>query len=157
LRAFGEGSRHPRLGWLLLAFGVGAGAAQSWQGPALLRLELRVNRAVYACGEPIELTLAVTNAGPAPVVLVVPSSQLYDFAVLKNDVEVWRWSAGGMFLTVLTPLQIPPGQTREFTESWDQRDRDGRQVGSGDYLVIGILAGGDRVGLNPQRHQITIR
>jgi len=122
-----------------------------------LRLVLTTDRAVYARGEPVELTLAVTNPGPDPVTLTAPSSQLYDFAVLRDGTEVWRWSAGRMFLTVLTDLTVPPGGTRAFTETWDQRDRDGRPVGPCGYVVVGVLIGGEQVGLGPGRVSITIR
>ena len=126
-------------------------------GLAALRLELGADRTVYATGEPVRLTLAVTNAGPAPVTFTAPSSQLYDFTVLKDGTEVWRWSAGRMFLTVLTDLTIQPGETRAFTEAWDQRDQEGRPAGPGEYVIVGILIGGERAGLGPARLSITIR
>ncbi len=122
-----------------------------------LRLVLSADRTVYARGEPVELTLSVTNPGPTPITLTAPSSQRYDFTVLKDGTEVWRWSAGRMFLTVLTDLTIPPGETRAFTETWDQRDQSGRPVSPGEYVVVGVLIGGEPVGLTPKRVRITIR
>ncbi len=132
-------------------------ATLSQEGRGALRLDLRADRAVYAVGEPITLTLAVTNPGADPVTLTAPSSQLYDFIVLREGREIWRWSAGQMFLTVLTPLTIAPGQTRAFTETWDQRDRNGQPVTPGDYVIVGELPGGERIGLTPQEVRITIR
>ncbi len=120
-------------------------AALALQSPTALRVELRANRAVYARGAPVKLTLAITNVGPEPVSLTAPSSQLYDFTVLK------------VFAAVLTPLEIPAGQSREFTESWDQRGHDGQPVPPGDFLVVGILIGGPQLGLSPQQLRITIR
>lgn len=122
-----------------------------------LRLVLRADRAAYALGEPVELTLAVTNPGPDPVTVTAPSSQLYDFTVFKDGTEVWRWSAGRMFLTVLTDLTIPPGETRALTEVWNQQDLGGRPVEPGEYVVVGALIGGEQVGLAPQRLHVTIR
>ena len=133
------------------------GTAFAGEGPAALRLDLRADRPIYAVGQPVQLTLAVTNPGLAPISLTAPSSQLYDFAVLRDGSEVWRWSADKMFLTVLTQLTISPGETRTFTERWDQRDRDGRPVDPGHYEVLGILTGGEQVGLVPGRVRITIR
>ncbi len=132
-------------------------AALALQSPTALRVELRANRAVYARGAPVKLTLAITNVGPDPVSLTAPSSQLYDFTVLKGGAEVWRWSAGHLFAAVLTPLEIPAGQSREFSESWDQRGHDGQPVPPGDFLVVGILIGGPQLGLSPQQLRITIR
>lgn len=122
-----------------------------------LELVLSADRTVYAPGEPVELTLAVANPGSTSLTLTAPSSQRYDFTVLKDAAEIWRWSAGRMFLTVLTDLTIPPGETRAFTEVWDQRDLNGNPVGPGEYLVVGTLIGGQQVGLTPQRLRITIR
>lgn len=147
---------------LLLPLSLGCGApilakGSAQERPAGLRLVLSADRTVYARGEPVELTLAVTNPGPTPITLTAPSSQRYDFTVLKDGAAIWRWSAGRMFLTVLTDLTIPPGETRAFTETWDQRDQSGQPVGPGEYVVVGTLIGGERVGLTLQRLRITIR
>ena len=142
---------------VLVVPALAVGTAFAGEGAAALRLELRADRAVYAVGQPLKLMLAVTNPGPVTISLTAPSSQFYDFAVLKDGSEVWRWSAEKMFLTVLTQLKISPRETRTFTERWDQRDRDGRPVGPGDYEVLGILIGGEQVGLTPGRVHITIR
>lgn len=133
------------------------GTAVAGERPGGLRLDLRADRAVYAVGQSVELTLAVTNAGPAPMALTAPSSQLYDFAILGRGREVWRWSAGQMFLTVLTRLTIPSGESRVFRERWDQQDQAGRPVGPGEYEVVGILIGGERLGLTPQHLRLTVR
>ncbi len=122
-----------------------------------LRLDLRTDHPVYAVGEPVELTLGVTNPGPDPISVTAPSSQLYDFIVLKEGREVWRWSLGRLFAAALTQLTIPPGGTRAFSERWDQRDRDGRPVTPGNYVVMGILIDGEQVGLTPRHLPITIR
>lgn len=131
--------------------------AWAQQAPAGLRLELRAGRDTYRAGDPVELTLTVTNSTADPVVLTAPSSQLYDFAVIQGGREVWRWSAGRMFMALVTPLEIAPGQARVFTEVWDQRDRDGQPVAPGYYVVQGVLIGGEGVGLSPQRVSIRIR
>jgi hypothetical protein len=120
-------------------------------------LELRADRAVYARGDLVELTMVVTNRGSTPVSLTAPSTQLYDFRVMAGGVEVWRWSADQMFATVLTLVTIPPGESRRFTEGWDQRDREGRPVPPGQYVVVGTLVVGDRLGLLPQHLPLTIR
>jgi hypothetical protein len=62
-----------------------------------------------------------------------------------------------MFLAVLTPLTIAPGQTGAFTETWDQRDQDGQPVDPGGYVVAGRLLGGERAGLTPRELRVTIR
>ena len=129
----------------------------SWaNSPVSLRLEVSADRPRYAVGEAVRLTLAVTNLGRDAVSLITPSSQHYEFVVLKVAEEVWRWSADQMFLAVLSRLTILPGETRTFT-AWDQRDRAGRPVNPGEYLVVEILIGGEQVRLTPRQLRITIR
>ena len=143
---------------LLLSAGiVPGGRLAAANGPVSLRLEVSADRPRYAVGEAVRLTLAVTNLGRDAVSLITPSSQHYEFVVLKVTEEVWRWSADQMFLAVLSQLTILPGETRTFTAEWDQRDRAGRPVNPGDYLVVGILIGGEQVRLTPRQLRITIR
>jgi hypothetical protein len=53
-----------------------ATAASAGEGPTALRLELRTDRAVYAVGEPVELTLAATNPGLGAIAVLSPSSPI---------------------------------------------------------------------------------
>jgi hypothetical protein len=125
------------------------------RGP--LRLLLRADRQVYGRGEPVTFTLTVSNPGPAPVSVTAPSSQLHDFALSRDGAEVWRWSEGKAFLTMITEWTLPPGGMREFTVRWDQRNRDGRPVEPGTYVAEARLVGGDKLGPRPRRIPITIR
>jgi len=148
----------PALLTLLLGASICPGRPlASADGPVALRLEVSADGPRYAVGEAVRLTLAVTNPGRDAVSLITPSSQHYEFVVWKVGEEVWRWSADQMFLTVLSRLTILPGETRTFTAEWDQRDRAGRRVGPGDYLVVGTLIGGEQVRLTPRQLRITIR
>ncbi|MCL5102914.1 MAG: BsuPI-related putative proteinase inhibitor [Armatimonadetes bacterium] len=89
----------------------------------------------YSLGEPVTLIFAVRNRGTAPVTYTFPSSKLYDIWVKLGDTEVYRWSKGRMFLTVITTLKLDPGETREFRAEWNQKDMSGKDVGPGVYEV----------------------
>ena len=122
-----------------------------------LRLDLRTNQPAYRLGEPVTLTLRATNPTPRQVSLTAPTSQLYDFSVYHGERQVWRWSAGKAFLMVITELSIPAGQSRAFTEVWDQRDQEGRQVPPGEYRVVGNLVAAEQLGEKPLATRIVIR
>ena len=104
-----------------------------------LAVSLQTDQAVYRLGERVVLTLTVTNRGAQPLQLRFPSAQVYDFAVQRGGEEVWRWSRDHMFAAVLTEVLLPPGQSRSYTETWDQTDPQGRPVLPGIYQVEGWL------------------
>lgn len=140
----------------VLASGCAAPAPPG-TGRLALRLELRSDRAVYTRGQPVELTLAVTNTGRVAVTVTAPTGQRYDFAVLRGEREVWRWSADKLFPAAITETVLAPGERRAFTETWDPRDGSGQPVPAGDYVAVGTLIGGERLGLGPARLPIAIR
>lgn len=129
-------------------------------GPAdrpSLRLTLSSDRAVYAPGQPVVLTLTLVNLGAGPVSMTTPTSQLYEFAVLQDGRKVWRWSRGKVFPTEITEVLLGPGQTGKYTVSWDRRDQDGRPVAPGAYTAVGVWVGGEQVGLSPLQLPISLR
>jgi hypothetical protein len=73
---------------------------------------------VETSADSLRFSLAVTNAGAAPVTLEFPTSQRYDFAVLDGARELWRWSADCGFAQALGTETLAPGQTRTWTEAW---------------------------------------
>lgn len=125
------------------------------RGP--LQLVLRTDGPSYSRTQPVMLTLTVTNTGAAAVSVTAPSSKLYDFSVRRDGAEVWRWSETKMFLAAITEWTLEPGTIRQFSERWNQWDRDGRPAEPGDYVVEGWVIGGERLGLRPERITITIR
>jgi hypothetical protein len=94
------------LGALLWAIGGLMGCHQrSVQGSAAapgVSVRVAADKAVYAQGEPIQLTLEVVNHGAQPVTLRFPTAQRYDVVVREpQGRQVWRWSADQMFAQVL--------------------------------------------------------
>lgn len=56
-----------------------------------------------------------------------------------DGAEVWSRLEGVAVSDILQSRTLAPGETIEFTESWEQRGNDGRRVRPGTYRVRGIL------------------
>jgi hypothetical protein len=107
------------LGGLLLIVALGAGCQLSpthldagVEAPleaSELSLFLRASKAVYATGEPLDLTLEVVNRSPRPVTLQFRTAQRYDVLIRNaQGQEVWRWATGQMFAQMLGEETLPP-------------------------------------------------
>jgi hypothetical protein len=89
------------VGWLWPLSLLDSGVEMRSERSDLILL-LTASKAVYAEGEPVELTLQVVNRGPRPVTLQFRDSQRYDFLIRNaQGQEVWRWSADQMFAQIL--------------------------------------------------------
>jgi hypothetical protein len=96
------------VGWLWPLSRLDSGVEMRSERSDLILL-LTASKAVYAEGEPVELTLQVVNRGPRPVTLQFRDSQRYDFLIRNTQgQEVWRWSADQMFAQVLGQETLSP-------------------------------------------------
>lgn len=102
-------------------------------------LRLTFSVALRGASEPVQLSLTVENTGAASEVLRFSSGQQYDFIVSTDGREVWRWSAGRMFIQALTSFTLSPGEKKTFTAAWPRTYSDGKRVGSGVYDIQGVL------------------
>jgi Intracellular proteinase inhibitor len=74
-----------------------------------LILLLRANKAVYATGELLELTLELVNRSPRSVTLEFRTAQRYDLLIRNaQGQEVWRWGADQVFAQMLGQETLPP-------------------------------------------------
>jgi len=90
------------VGWLWPFSRLDSGVEMRSERSDLILL-LTANKAVYAEGEPVKLTLQVVNRGPRPATLQFRNSQRYDFLIQNaQEQEVWRWSANQMFAQILS-------------------------------------------------------
>lgn len=111
-------------------------AATGRAGVAGVQVEVSVrpDRARYAAGEPIAVTLTARNPGPADVVLEFMTSQRYDMLVLDAAGDtVWHWSAGKAFLQVLGEEALAPGAELAYQARYEGR------LPAGEYTVVGRL------------------
>ena len=102
-------------------------------------VEIRLDKAAYAVGEPVEITLTLTNTERAVASFQFPTGQMYDFVVTHEGRRVWQWSLGRVFIQAFTTLTLNPGETKTFVDRWDQRNPQGQQVASGVYELAAIF------------------
>jgi hypothetical protein len=105
----------------------------------VVQLQVTTDRPTYAAGDPVKVTITVTNPGPSPVTLQFSSAQKYDIEVRRGGQVVWRWAADRMFTQALSSLTLGPREKKVFTETWKQQDNNGQPVGAGTYELVAIL------------------
>jgi hypothetical protein len=98
---------------------------------------LTTEKARFLRREPVLFTLTKINITSAPVTLNYQSAQRFDFVVLKDNREIWRWSKDQFFAQVMERVSIRPGEAQIFSALWDQRDSTGQLVTSGSYVARG--------------------
>jgi hypothetical protein len=125
---------------VLLAISVvGAGPAVTVQR-GTLNLGLLADKAAYAVGDPVGLTLTLSNRGAEPLVFQFNDGQRYDFVARREDgTVVWVWSHDKAFIQVLGTLTIAAGESRVYRDRWDQKDNNGVQVPPGRYIIEGVF------------------
>lgn len=101
--------------------------------PLTLRLEAPSEARL---GQKVPLKLRLKNRREQPLQVTSPA---YDFIVMQEDREIWRWSYGKPILKGSEQKTLAPGEVLEFTEEWDQRDSKGNPIPSGTYAVRGLL------------------
>lgn len=89
---------------------------------------------VESDADSLHFLLQVTNASAAPVQLTFRSGQSFDFVVLQDGRELWRWSADRMFTQAIRNVTLAPGETRTYDASWSPPSGT-----SGDLIVQGVL------------------
>ncbi len=110
-------------------------AATEW-----LTLTLHVSNTSPQVGESVTLRLTVANTTNAPQSVIFATGQRYDFKVRDADGEiVWRWSHGIGFVQAMSRETLKPGESWEFTATWDLRDNEGTAVAPGNYTAQGDL------------------
>jgi hypothetical protein len=92
----------------------------------------------FRSGEPITFSFSVMNCTDSQMVISYPNAQRYEFTVEASSdqpLEVWRWSSGRRFAEGLADETFEPGETKTYTETWDQRADAGQLVPPGTYLL----------------------
>jgi len=119
-------------------------------------LRLTSAKTTYAAGEPVPLTLTVTNASRSLVTLQFSSGQQYDFEVQHEGKIIWRWSADRMFTQALTSFTLGPKENKTFAVTWKQQDNEGKPVSGGGYEAVGTLTTMQQPRLRSQRLKLRI-
>lgn len=97
-------------------------------------VETRTEKSNYSVGEEVKMSITMENKGRGTIELIFTSAQRYDFLVLKDGKEIWRWSDGKVFGMVLGHLLLKSGEKQTYTEAWKPED-----AAPGEYEVIGAV------------------
>jgi Intracellular proteinase inhibitor len=104
-----------------------------------VRVEIQLDKAAYGAGEPVGITLTLTNTGHAVASFQFSTGQMYDLVVTHEGQRVWQWSLGRAFIQAFTTLTLTPSETKTFTERWDQKDAQNQLVPSGAYEMTALF------------------
>jgi len=128
------------------AFGGCAGRASSPPvEPAGLRADLATDAARYRPGQPVRLSLTLTNHSAGPVTLRFTTGQRYDFRILDAaDGPVWTWSDGRAFIMSLGSLTLRPEESLTYEEVFTG------DLAPGSYQALGWVTD-PSAGLGPAR------
>ena len=122
-------------------------------------LTFSVEKTVYSVGEPVNITLAITNIS-SQTVDFTHTGMDFDFIVTNGtDNVIYQWSIGRAFpmFIVMEPLQ--PGENVTATYVWPQTcnsnpSTDGASAQPGTYYIVG--KSNSIYGLQTSPLQITI-
>jgi intracellular proteinase inhibitor BsuPI len=99
-----------------------------------LIMSLATDQPRYQLGQPITLSLTVSNPTGQPVVMRFNSAQRCDFTIQdQRGNTLWQWGADRMFAQVLGEETLGPGGSTVY------RERFGGHLPPGTYRAIGTL------------------
>lgn len=84
--------------------------------------------------EGVQLSLTMTNNTRHMLELQFPSGLTHDFVVLDElDREVWRWSGGRMFTSVVRTKLMKSGNSVTYAAEWEP------ELPNGKYVAVATL------------------
>lgn len=112
--------------------------------PCAAEIVLDQPQGALAADRQVAFSITVKNPGKRPLLCTLPTAQVYDVLVLKEGREIWRWSRGIRFATVLTPFSLPAGGVRTYSASWEPvegflHNTTGNPVAAGDYEAVAVF------------------
>ena len=90
-------------------------------------------------GDPVQVTIRVTNRGSAPHTLYLRGRPIA-FDLIVTDARgkvVWRRLQGATISMVLQVRELKPGETLTLEDVWHQRTNAGAPVDPGEYRLKG--------------------
>jgi len=104
-------------------------------------VETEVSKQLVVFPEKVVITLRVFNGTRQPVTLNFQEQPPQDIIVKdKEGKEVWKWSHGKFFPTVIPPsVTVTNKRPLVFEQTWDLKDNNGNAVGMGTYMVKGVV------------------
>lgn len=99
---------------------------------------LSTNKGTYSKGEPIIIKLKIFNCSDEEIVFHFRSSQRFDFSILKEKEEIWRWSKDRFFAQVLGKVILEQDKIIIYEEKFEA------ELKAGSYQVMGKLTSKNR-------------
>ncbi len=109
-------------------------------------LGISFDKTSYVPGEEVKMIFTVTNNSDTYKELTFNTAQIYNYIVYKDGKQVYSWAAGRMFAQVVTKLRFSPSETKGFLEKWPIKDKTGKPLGDGVYMVEFTLVNSDGTG-----------
>jgi Intracellular proteinase inhibitor len=114
-------------------------AAAVGRQPDSMRVEIVVPPTV-AVGEPVPIAIRIANTADRPIELHLRGrTTVFDLTVSRGDSVVWRRLEGEVTPAILQLRSLAPGEVLELKDTWEQRNNTGSPVGSGEYVVSGVV------------------
>jgi len=102
-------------------------------------VEVFTDKTVYKINETIMIYINVTNPTDSPIILQFSSSHQFDYEIRgRYNNLIYRWSDGKAFLTVLTNITIPAGES--YVKSFTHTPQD-CSLKPGSYIITGVVVG----------------
>lgn len=122
--------------------GPDAGGPSGFDVDLTLRATNGAQNSSFAFGNSIAFTITITNRSGATQVLTLPTTQIYDLAVLEvgSSTPRWRWSFNQVFSPTESSYSFAGHQEITYLYLWNGVLEDGTQLMPGTYDVRGTLA-----------------
>ncbi len=101
---------------------------------------MATDKFTYVPGDSVDMCYRVTNYKSSPILLYFPSTQEFDFYVMRDTIGVWLWSWGLAFYTIPFDRYLNYEESFEATYSWNMTNYYGNLIAYGDYEVTGYLS-----------------
>ncbi|MGV3464351.1 MAG: BsuPI-related putative proteinase inhibitor [Heyndrickxia sp.] len=86
----------------------------------------------------LEINLIVRNDSEQAIQLEFPTSKMYDFSIMDEKREVFRFSKGKYYLQAFQFVKLQSGEEKVWTINWDYKSK-GKRLSSGKYTLIARL------------------
>jgi hypothetical protein len=108
--------------------------------PSSIAVDVRTDKDIYMLGEPVNVSITVTNNGHNTT-LLFPTSQLADLNITNETCpNIYHWSHDKVFSEEITGISINQSETIELlNDTWNQVDDHGDPVTPGKYYVDGWM------------------
>ncbi len=123
-----------------IAFAFGR-AKQPAENGGNFKMTLWISREFFAIGDTVWFALSIVNQSDDTIRFVLPTPQAARFTVYRNERPVWRSDYGMMFIQMLTPLTIAPGDSLPLKAFWLGKDNDAKLLALGKYIIEACFLG----------------